>query len=72
MAVRRELVYDERGGFAAADKHTPHQLNELLKIRNQGADGRGFAANPLGEAPALTVARYLDFTPYFDSIFLSV
>ena len=23
MAVRRELVYDERGGFAAADKLTP-------------------------------------------------
>lgn len=23
MAVRHELVYDERGGFAAADKLTP-------------------------------------------------
>jgi len=32
------------------------------KIR--GANGRAFAANPLGEAPAHTVALYPDLYPY--------
>ena len=33
--------------------------------------GRAFAANPLGDPPALTVARYSDFDPYFDMRFFS-
>jgi len=38
MAVRRELVYDERGGFAAADKLTPKrkQLKKIAKRRQNG------------------------------------
>ena len=41
MAVRRELVYDERGGFAAADKLTPKKKTTQLKQRmNAEEDGR--------------------------------
>lgn len=35
MAVRRELVYDERGGFAAADKLTPKKKTTQIKARNE-------------------------------------
>lgn len=40
MAVRRELVYDElvydeRGGFAAADKLTPKKKTTQPKARNE-------------------------------------
>ena len=35
MAVRRELVYDERGGFAAADKLTPEKNTTQPKARNE-------------------------------------
>ena len=41
MAVRRELVYDERGGFAAADKLTPEKKTTQSKQRmNADEDGR--------------------------------
>ena len=38
MAVRHELVYDERGGFAAADKLTPKKkiTQKIAKRRNNG------------------------------------
>lgn len=35
MAVRRELVYDERGGFAAADKLTPKKKSTQSKARTE-------------------------------------
>ena len=35
MAVRRELVYDERGGFAAADKLTPENNSKKLQKEEQ-------------------------------------
>ena len=65
MAVRRELVYDERGGFAAADKLTPKKETTQRKARTEHRRGRAVAANPLGEAPAETVAQIPDFYPYF-------
>lgn len=41
MAVRRELVYDERGGFAAADKLTPKKKSTQTKARiERRRDGR--------------------------------
>lgn len=51
--------------------HAATQQKQPLKIRKSGADGRAFAANPLGDPPALTVARYSDFDPYFDMRFFS-
>ena len=56
MAVRRELVYDERGGFAAADKLTPKKKTTQLKARNERRRGRAVAANPLGDPPVLLAA----------------
>ncbi len=41
MAVRRELVYDERGGFAAADKLTPKKKTTQPKAKiERRRDGR--------------------------------
>jgi hypothetical protein len=42
MAVRRELVYDERGGFAAADKLTPkkNQLKQKQEMNAARTGGR--------------------------------
>ena len=56
MAVRRDLVYDERGGFAAADKLTPKKKTTQLKTRNERRRGRAVAANPLGDPPVLLAA----------------
>ena len=50
MAVRRELVYDERGGFAAADKLTPEK-KQLNQKQEMNAARRAVAANPLGDPP---------------------
>lgn len=56
MAVRRELVIDERGGFAAADKLMPvnetTQSNDYAR-RNETPRGKGAPANPLGRRPFL-------------------
>ncbi len=56
MAVRRELVYDERGGFAAADKLTPKKETTQRKARTEHRRGRAVAANPLGDPPVLLAA----------------
>jgi hypothetical protein len=63
--LRVRLVYTSGGASRRRTKRTRSQLKQLLKLRNRGADGRGFAANPLGEAPAETVAQIPDFYPYF-------
>ena len=56
MAVRRELVKDERGGFAAADKLTPEKKSTQLKAEIERRRGRAVAANPLGDPPVLLAA----------------
>ncbi len=53
LSVGRVLVLNKCGGFAAADKHTPPQSINREKYENRGADGRGFAANPLAKRPRI-------------------
>lgn len=58
MAVRHEIVNDERGGFAAADKLTPKKEINSIKANNERRRGRAVAANPLGDPPvSLAAAR---------------
>jgi len=56
MAVRHELVYDERGGFAPADKLTPKKKSTQPKAEIERRRGRAVAAEPLGDPPVLLAA----------------
>lgn len=57
MAVRRELVYDERGG-ASRRRGQAHawKRKQLKKARTERRQGRAVAANPLGDPPVLLAA----------------
>ena len=79
MAVRHALGYKQVGGKAdgAADaapsparcargrRSQAHaRTNKADKRKSKAATARAFAANPLGESPAYSVAPYLDFHRY--------
>ena len=63
MAVRRALgLYTSRLAALAEAKRTPEDKAD--KRKSKAATARAFAAHPLGESPAYTVAPGLDFYRY--------
>ena len=63
MALWRVLDLYERLGYASPFKHPP-QTKQRKKTKLKSARKRAFAAEPLGESPAYTVAPCLDFYRY--------